>query len=74
MHRPLRPASAEPATLTVAAAYEGAVLTTTCTLNRALTCSDGPVRFGEYNGLMTTTPVLPNTFTSSSTAAPAVAR
>lgn len=54
MHHPLRTASAEPATLTSAAAYEGAVMTTTYTLNRAVTCPDGGVRFGAYNGSVTT--------------------
>ncbi|AWZ07709.1 hypothetical protein DRB96_10285 [Streptomyces sp. ICC1] len=72
MHRPLRPASAEPATLTVAAAYEGAV-TMKYTLNRALTCSGGPVRFGAYNGLVTTNLLDSNAFTSAP-AAGAVAR
>ncbi len=38
MHRPLRTASAEPATLTSAAAYEGAVMITDCLPNHALTC------------------------------------
>ncbi len=74
MHRPLRPASAEPATVTVAAAYEGAVMTTNYTLSRPLTCSRRGVRFGAYNGPGTTIRVLPSTFTSSSAAAPAVAR
>jgi hypothetical protein len=53
MHHPLRTASAEPATLTVAAAYEGAVMTTNYTLNRALTCPDEGVCFGAYNGPVT---------------------
>ncbi|MEU5163375.1 hypothetical protein AB0G74_27715 [Streptomyces sp. NPDC020875] len=38
MHRPLRLASAEPATVTVPAAYEGAVPKTS-EQNRALTCN-----------------------------------
>jgi hypothetical protein len=58
MHHPLpyfpRPASAEHATLTVAAAYEGAVMTTDCSKTR-LTCPDGGVRFGAYNRRVTTT-------------------
>ena len=54
MHHPLRTASAEPATLTVAAAYEGAVMTTNYTLYRALTCPDEGVRFGVCNGPVTT--------------------
>jgi hypothetical protein len=53
-HRPLRLASAEPATVTVAAAYEGAVMTSELS-NCALTCPDGGVRFGAYNGRVTTT-------------------
>lgn len=53
-HRPLRLASAEPATVTVATAYEGAVMTTKC-LNPALTCPDEGVRFGGYNGRVMTT-------------------
>ncbi|SEE59285.1 hypothetical protein SAMN04490357_7689 [Streptomyces misionensis] len=45
MHRPLRLASAEPATVTVATAYEGAVNMTTQCSNPGLTCSDRGVRF-----------------------------
>jgi hypothetical protein len=41
MHRPLRPLAAQPATLTSAAAYEGAV-TKTSKQNRALTCPAAP--------------------------------
>lgn len=73
MHRPLRPASVEPATVTVAATYEGAVMTTTYTLNRALTCPDGGVRFGAYNRLVTTN-APNNTTCTSAPAAGAVAR
>ncbi|WP_162688742.1 MULTISPECIES: hypothetical protein [unclassified Streptomyces] len=43
------------------------------TLNRALTCSGGPVRFGAYNGLVTTNLLDSNAFTSAP-AAGAVAR
>ena len=53
-HRPFRIASAEHATLMVAAAYEGAV-TTDYTRNPAVTCTDEGVRFGAYNGRVTTT-------------------
>ncbi len=53
-HRPLRLASAEPATVTVATAYEGAVLITSCSHN-PMTCPDGGVRFVAYNGRVTTT-------------------
>lgn len=53
MHRPLRPASAEPATVTVAAAYEGAVMTTNFS-KTSLTCPDGGVRFGAYSGRVIT--------------------
>ncbi len=55
MHRPLRPLAAQPATLTSAAAYEGAV-TKTSKLNRALTCPDGGVRFFPYNERVTNNP------------------
>lgn len=72
MHRP-RPASAEPATVTVAAAYEGAVMTTNYTLSRPLTCSEQGVRFGAYNGLVTTNALDSTTFTTAP-AAGAVAR
>lgn len=68
MHRPLRTASAEPATVTVPAAYEGAV-TTNYALNRAVTCPDGGVRLGAYNGRVTTT-----NDAASTQAAAAVAR
>lgn len=54
MHRPLRIASAEHATLMVAAAYEGAV-TTDYPQNPAVTCADEGVRFGGYNGRVMTT-------------------
>jgi hypothetical protein len=53
-HRPLRLASAEPATVTVATAYEGAVLITSCSHN-PMTCPDRGVRFVAYNGRVTTT-------------------
>ncbi len=53
-HRPLRLASAEPATVTVATAYEGAVLITSCSHN-PMTCPDEGVRFVAYNGRVTTT-------------------
>lgn len=69
-HHPLRPASAEPATVTVAAAYEGAVMTTNCSKN-ALTCSDEGVRFGAYNGRVMTTP---STASTARTATSAVSR
>ncbi|MEV5598923.1 hypothetical protein [Streptomyces sp. NPDC052496] len=36
-------------------------MTTTQTKNSALTCHDGGVRFGAYNGRVTTTPVLDST-------------
>lgn len=55
MHHPLRLASAEPATLTSAAAYEGAV-TRFSQFNRALSCANGRVRFGTYNARVTKTP------------------
>lgn len=55
MHRPLRPLAAQPATVTVAAAYEGAV-TKTLMLNRAASCVNEGVRFGAYNARVTTTP------------------
>jgi hypothetical protein len=71
MHRSLpdfpRPASAEPATLTVAAAYEGAVMTTDCSKPR-LTCPDGGVRFGAYNRWVTTTNRISTTITSGTSA------
>ncbi len=57
-HPPLDPhrlASAEPATVTVATAYEGPVILTTKCSNPGLTCPDGGVRFGGYNGRVTTT-------------------
>lgn len=74
MHRPLRPASAEPATVTVAAAYEGAV-TTTSKLNRAVSCANEGVRFAAYNGQVTSTPAPPRVLPAlSAPAAPAVAR
>lgn len=69
-HRPLRLASAEPATVTVATAYEGAVMTTDCHKAR-LTCPDRGVRFGAYNGRVTTTNDISATATA---AAVAVAR
>lgn len=56
MHRPLRPASAEHATVTLAAAYEGAVMMTAKCLNPALTCPDEGVRVGAYNAWVTSTP------------------
>lgn len=68
MHRPLRPASAEHATVTLAAAYEGAVMTTDC-FEARLTCPDGGVRFGSYNGRVTAT-----NDAASAPAAEAVAR
>lgn len=67
--RPFRLASAEPATVTVATAYEGAVLTTDCTQNRLLTCPEQGVRFGGYNG-----PVMITPRALSAPAAEAVAR
>lgn len=68
MHQRNRLASAEPATVTVAAAYEGAVMTTDC-FEARLTCPDGGVRFGAYNGRVTTT-----NDAASAPAAEAVAR
>lgn len=74
MHRPLRPASAKPATVTVAAAYEGAV-TKTSELNRAVSCANDGVRFGTYNAWVTSTPAPTRVFPAlSAPAAPAVAR
>lgn len=73
-HRPLRLASAEPATVTLAAAYEGAV-TKTSELNRAVSCENDGVRFGTYNARVTSNPaptaVLP---ALPAPAAPAVTR
>lgn len=57
-HPPLDPhrtASAKPATVTVATAYEGAVIVITECSNPVLTCPDGGVRFGGYNGRVMTT-------------------
>lgn len=69
MHRPpLRTASAEPATVTVAAAYEGAVTMTT-KLDRALTCPQRAVRFSAYNGPVTSYPVPESTSSTSATPA-----
>ncbi|MFG2236134.1 hypothetical protein ACGFNX_40130 [Streptomyces sp. NPDC048723] len=48
-------------------------MTTTYTLNRALTRPDGGVRFGAYNRLVTTNALDSTTFTSA-LAAGAVAR
>ncbi|GAA5082802.1 hypothetical protein GCM10023336_77640 [Streptomyces similanensis] len=70
-HRPRRLASAEPATVTVATAYEGAVMMTTKCPNHALTCPDGGVRFGGYNGRVMITPVSES---SASTAAAVAAK
>lgn len=71
---PLRLASAEPATLMVAAAYEGAVMTTTQCPIPALTCSDGGVRFGGYNRrVMPTTAPETTASTAAATAAKVVA-
>lgn len=66
-HRPLRLASAEPATVTLAAAYEGAVMTTAC-FEARLTCPDGVVRFGAYNGRVTTKPASESTASAASAA------
>jgi hypothetical protein len=55
MHRPLRYLAAQPATLTSAAAYEGAV-TKTSEQNRALNCPDGGVRFFSHNERVTSNP------------------
>ncbi len=44
---PPQTASAEPATLTSAAAYEGGVMKNSTPIG-ALTCPDGGVRFGAY--------------------------
>jgi hypothetical protein len=54
-----RLASAEPATLTVAAAYEGAV-TKTLKLYRAVSCANDGVRLGAYNAWVTKTPAPPS--------------
>jgi hypothetical protein len=73
-HRPLRLASAEPATVTLAAAYEGAV-TKTSELNRAVSCENEGVRFGTYNAWVTKTPAPPSVLhTPFAPAALAVAR
>ncbi|MEU2076636.1 hypothetical protein [Streptomyces sp. NPDC013489] len=66
-HRP-RTTSTQAATLTIRAAYEGAV-TRTSARNSALTCPSRGVRFGAYNGGVTKTPVLQSTTTDLSTAA-----
>jgi hypothetical protein len=73
-HGPLRLASAEPATVTLATAYEGAV-TKTSELNRAVSCANDGVRFGTYNAWVTSTPALASVFSAlSAPAAPAVGR
>lgn len=73
-HRPLRLASAEPATVTVATAYEGAVLITSCSHN-PVTCPDGGVRCGAYNRrVMTTTAVETTASTTAAAAAKVVTR
>lgn len=70
-HRPLWLASAEPATVTLATAYEGAV-TKTSELNRTVSCENEGVRFGTYNAWVTKTPAPPHA--PSTPAALAVAR
>jgi hypothetical protein len=73
-HRPIRLASAEPATVTVSAAYEGAV-TKTSELNRVVSCENDGVRFGTCNAWVTKTPAPPSALhTLSAPTALAVAR
>lgn len=70
MHRPLRPASAEPATVTSPAAYEGAVTTDRAEIPAVARPGSG-VRLGAYNGRVTTNAT---STISTSAAAPAVGR
>lgn len=55
MHRPLRTASAEPATLTSAAAYQGAVTTMKYPPNRPLACPYRVFRASSCSSLSTAT-------------------
>lgn len=74
MHRPLRLSVAEPATVTVPAAYEGGV-TSTSELNRGLSCANDGVRFSAYNARVTKTVASSRALPALSLpAAPAVSR